>query len=99
MLITDFERLPAQLKRLQLRVPDDLPAIDHDAAAWTARLADNTPVLVVTAASNAALQALLRPLPHYGGQSYVLFDAGRAQQRGLWPLSRGALYRDLTNSR
>jgi aminopeptidase N len=99
LLITDFERLPAQLKRLQLRVPDDLPDIDHDAAAWTARLANNTPVLVVTAASNAALQALLRPLPHYGGQSYVLFDGGRAQQRGLWPISHGALYRDLTNAR
>jgi len=99
LLITDFERLPAQLKRLQLRVPDDLPDIDHDAAAWTARLANNTSVLVVTAASNAALQALLRPLPHYGGQSYVLFDGGRAQQRGLWPISHGALYRDLTNAR
>ena len=96
MLITDFERLPAQLERLNLRVPDDLPDIGHDAAAWTTRLANNRPVLVVTAASNEALQALLRPLPHYGGQSYILFDGGRAQKRGLWTISRGALYRDLT---
>ena len=43
-----------------------------------------------------ALQSLLRPLPHYGGQSYVLFDGGRAVERGIWPLTRGALYRDLT---
>ena len=98
MLITDFERLPAQLERLNLRVPEDLPEIDHDAAAWTARLANNRPVLVVTAASNEALQALVRPLPHYGGQSYILFDSGRVQKRGLWPISRGALYRDLTKS-
>jgi hypothetical protein len=96
MLIVDFEQLQAQLERLQLQVPEDLPNVGHDAAAWTARLADNTPVLVVTAASATALRALLRPLPHYGGQSYVLFDAGRAHSRGLWPLSRGALYRDLS---
>jgi hypothetical protein len=96
LLIVDFDSLPGQLERLQLTEPAELPGVDHDAAAWTARLANNTPVLVVAAASTQALGALLRPLPHYGGQSYVLFDAGRAQSRGLWPLSRGALYRDLS---
>ena len=98
LLIADSEQLPAQLERLQLRVPANLPDVAHDAAAWTARLANNTPVLVVTAANTDALRALLRPLPHYGGQSYVLFEAGRAQSRGLWPLSRGALYRELVEA-
>jgi aminopeptidase N len=100
LLITSAQRLDEQLERLQLKLPADLPAdfsgIEHGAAVWTARLANNTPVLVVSATSTAELQAILRPLPHYGGQSYVLFDSGRALSRGLWPLSRGALYRDLS---
>jgi hypothetical protein len=95
LLITSFDRLAEQLERLQLQTPAELPNTAHGAAAWTARLANNTPVLVVSAASAAELQALLRPLPHYAGQSFVLFDGGRALDRGLWPLARGALYRDL----
>jgi aminopeptidase N len=95
LLITSADRLAGQLERLQLQIPDELPDVRYGAATWTARLANNTPVLVVSAESTAQLQALLRPLPHYGGQSYVLFDGGRALNRGLWPLSRGALYRDL----
>ena len=95
LLITSAERLGEQLERLQLKLPADLPTVEHGVAVWTARLANNTAVLVVSAKSTAELQAILRPLPHYGGQSYVLFDSGRALSRGLWPLSRGPLYRDL----
>jgi hypothetical protein len=95
LLITSADRLAGQLQQLQLQIPDELPEVEYGAAAWTARLANNTPVLVISAESSTQLQALLRPLPHYGGQSYVLFDAGRALNRGLWPLSRGSLYRDL----
>jgi aminopeptidase N len=98
LLITSKDRLAEQLEQLQLQVPDELADANYGAAAWTARLANNTPVLVISAASTAQLQALLRPLPHYGGQSYVLFDEGRAQNRGMWPLSRGALYRDLVTA-
>ena len=96
LLITTEDRLDEQLERLQLKRPADLPEIESGVAVWTARLANNTPVLVVSATSTAELKAILRPLPHYGGQSYVLFDNGRAIRRGLWPLSRGALYRDLS---
>ena len=98
LLITSADRLAGQLEQLQLQVPDELPDIKYGAAAWTARLANNTPVLVISAESTVQLQALLRPLPHYGGQSYVLFDEGRAQSRGLWPLLRDALYRDLATA-
>ena len=70
----------------------------HSAAAWTARRANGAPVLVVTAENVAELASLLRPLPHYGGQSYVLFAAGRAVSRGIWPLTRGSLYLDLQDS-
>ena len=98
LLITSADRLAGQLERLQLQIPSELPDVKYGAAAWTARLANNTPVLVVSANSSAQLQALLRPLPHYAGQSYVLFDDGRALNRGLWPLSRGALFRDLVTA-
>ena len=98
LLIASADRLAGQLEQLQLQIPGELPDVRYGAAAWTARLANNTPVLVVSAESTVQLQALLRPLPHYGGQSYVLFDEGRAQSRGLWPLSRGALYRDLATA-
>ena len=95
LLITSADRLAGQLERLQLQAPGEFASADFGAVAWTARLANNTPVLVVSAQSTAQLQALLRPLPHYAGQSYVLFDDGRAQSRGIWPLPRGTLYRDL----
>ncbi len=71
-----------------------LPA-DSSAGAWTARRADGGRLLSVAARDAAALRALLRPLPHYGGQSYVFFDGARALERGLWPVARGPLYRDL----
>jgi len=98
LLIAPFAQLPAQLARLGIAPPAELPQIDYQGAAWTARLANNTPVLVVAAESAQALQSMLRALPHYGGQSYVLFDAGRALERGLWPLSHGSLFRDLRDA-
>ena len=98
LLIAPFAQLPAQLSELGIAVPAELPETNYQGAAWTARLANNTPVLVVTAESAQALQSMLRPLPHYGGQSYVLFDGGRAPGRGIWPLSRGSLFRDLRDT-
>lgn len=95
LLIVRSDQLPRMLDRLQLTLPSALPAIAHSAAAWTARSAAGYPVLVIVADDEAELRALIRPLPHYGGQSYVLFSAGRALERGIWPLTRGALYREL----
>ncbi|TNF90506.1 MAG: M1 family peptidase [Gammaproteobacteria bacterium] len=95
LLVTTNDRLDAQLARLNLKRPAGLPTVSHSAAAWTTRLASGHPLLVVSADDAAALQSLLRPLPHYGGQSYVLFAAGRAVERGVWPVTRGPLYLDL----
>ena len=95
LLIASNKELAGQLARLQLDHSSALPDLEHSAAAWTTRRANGAPVLVVTAENAAELASLLRPLPHYGGQSYVLFAAGRAVSRGIWPLSRGSLYLDL----
>ena len=98
LLITTSDSLATQLAQLKLTRPVELAAPGATAAAWTARLENGNPVLVISADDAAALQTLLRPLPHYGGQSYVLFEAGRAASRGIWPVTRGPLYLDLTGS-
>ena len=95
MLITTTDKLAAQLAQLELQRPAELDKSAWSAAAWTARLANGNSVLIVSAADAAALQTLLRPLPHYGGQSYVLFAAGRAVDKGSWPVRRGPLFLDL----
>ena len=33
----------------------------------------------------ATIWALERPLPHYGAQSWIVFDGARAVARGSWP--------------
>jgi hypothetical protein len=98
LLITTSDNLASQLAQLKLVRPTELAAPGASAAAWTARLESGDPVLVISADDAAALQTLLRPLPHYGGQSYVLFEAGRAASRGIWPVTRGPLYLDLGGS-
>ncbi len=95
LLIARSDRLAELLDRFELGVPQELPAVNYSAAAWTAKRPGGNPVLIIAADNSGELQALLRPLPHYGGQSYVLFAAGRALERGIWPITRGALYVDL----
>ncbi|QCO17711.1 M1 family peptidase (plasmid) [Azospirillum brasilense] len=55
------------------------------ARVWTARTPQGRPLLAVAADDAAALQALLRPLPHYGRQSWLVFEGARAVDRGVWP--------------
>jgi hypothetical protein len=45
------------------------------------------PVAVISTRDAAALAALMRPLPHYGAQSYLVFDGSRVIERGVWPAS------------
>jgi aminopeptidase N len=55
------------------------------AQVWAARTQTGKPVVVVSAADSQALAALLRPLPHYGRQSYLVFEGANAIERGVWP--------------
>ncbi len=55
------------------------------AQAWTVQREGGAPVAVVSARDVESLRALLRPLPHYGAQSYVVFEGARALERGVWP--------------
>jgi hypothetical protein len=52
---------------------------------WTATQRSGKVLVVVEAETPEALAALLRPLPHYGRQSYLVFEGSRAIERGVWP--------------
>jgi aminopeptidase N len=58
-----------------------------DARVWTFRLASGAPIAVVAADSASALENAIRPLPHYGRQSWLVIDDGRVVERGVWPAS------------
>lgn len=55
------------------------------AQVWAGRDAKNRPYAVVAARDAAALAALQRGLPHYGRQSWLVFDGARAADKGIWP--------------
>jgi hypothetical protein len=52
---------------------------------WTARIGGGHVMLAVSVRDAAALAALTRPLPHYGRQSWLVFDGARAVDKGVWP--------------
>jgi aminopeptidase N len=55
------------------------------ARAWVVARDGAKPVLAVAARDAAALEALARPLRHYGRESWIAFDGSRALERGVWP--------------
>jgi len=61
------------------------------ARVWAFRTPQGRAVLAVAADDASALQALLRPLPHYGRQSWLVFDGSRAEDRGVWPAGASPL--------
>jgi aminopeptidase N len=61
------------------------------AQVWTGTTAGGRPLAVISARDVAALQALVRPLPHYGRQSWLVFDGGKAIERGIWPAQAQAV--------
>ncbi len=56
----------------------------HSAVAWTVQASPGPALAVVSARDAGALAALQRPLPHYGGQSWVIAEGARVLERGVW---------------
>jgi aminopeptidase N len=81
-LHAEIERLLERLDLEQRSIPG---AEAGNALAYAWRTREGQPYVVVAAADARELAALARPLPHLGGQSHVVFDAGRSTARGLWP--------------
>ncbi len=95
LLIADSEQFDQLRRELELETAPQRMSARQTAAAWVLRRANGSTVLVVTARDAGALRQLLRPLPHYASQSYVLFEGRRAADKGIWPVLRGPLYREL----
>jgi hypothetical protein len=55
------------------------------ARAWAARAAGGKALVFVVADTPAALAAMQRALPHYGRQSWLVFQEGRVIAQGAWP--------------
>lgn len=58
------------------------------AQVWAGRDAKNRPYVVVSARDAASLKALERGLPHYGKQSWLVFEGARVAEKGVWPPHR-----------
>jgi hypothetical protein len=68
-----FHREPLQLRN------------KGSAQVWAATQARWKCAVIISAANAQALQSLQRPLPHYGRQSWLVFDGAKAIDRGVWP--------------
>jgi hypothetical protein len=55
------------------------------AQVWAGRDAKNRSYVVISAHDANALTALQRGLPHYGKQSWLIFEGARAADKGVWP--------------
>lgn len=56
------------------------------AQVWTV-VGKSSQLAIISGQDAAALNALQRGLPHYGGQSWLIFEQGRAINKGIWPAS------------
>jgi aminopeptidase N len=65
--------------------PSTLAPGRGSAQVWTVRADDGRIVLLVSARDAQSLAALSAPLPHYGQQSYLVFEGARMLERGTWP--------------
>ena len=55
------------------------------AQVWAAQQPNGKALVVVSARDAGSLLALLRPLPHYGRQGWLVFEGAKAIDRGVWP--------------
>ena len=65
--------------------PTMLAATRGSAQVWTTRAGDGRIVVLVSVRDAQSLTALSTPLPHYGQQSYLVFEGARMSERGTWP--------------
>ena len=65
--------------------PAMLAATRGSAQVWTARAGDGRTIVLVSVRDAQSLVALTTPLPHYGRESYLVFEGARMLERGTWP--------------
>ncbi len=57
------------------------------AQAWAQMREEGAPLMLISAKDAASLEALQRPLPHYGRQSYIAFEGRQAIVKGILPMN------------
>jgi len=78
------------LERAGIKNENKTDAARGTATVWTGR--KNGRAYLIAAADTAhALEALIRPLPHYGRQGYLVFDGGRVIEKGTGLMKDGPL--------
>jgi aminopeptidase N len=76
----------AALESLRLPPRPDSLHGRGSAQVWTVQDARvSAPIAIISVGDAAALQAIARPLPHYGRQSYLVFEGSTVIDRGVWP--------------
>jgi len=86
VLVAPFDDIDAVLRDRGLPpVPAELDGTGT-AKVWTMKDEGGDAVLVIAARDAQSLAALRRGLPHYGRQSWLVFDGTRATARGTWPV-------------
>lgn len=91
MLIGLTEDIQPALAKAGIASPPDELLGQGTARSWVAARDDAPPALVVEAEDETALSALLRPLPHYGRQSFLVFEGRKVIEKGVWPTGDNAL--------
>jgi hypothetical protein len=76
----------AWLAAKQLPVRPDETGKKGSAQVWTMARSGGASLAIISAQDAASLEALIRPLPHYGRQSYLVFDGRQAIEKGVWPM-------------
>lgn len=85
LVVGQTDRVSDLLAKLGLPPPPPLLAGKGSARVWVDRDESGRPYAVIAAQTADALNALQRPLPHYGRQSWLVFDAAQATGKGIWP--------------
>jgi hypothetical protein len=76
----------AWLAAKQLPARPDETGKKGSAQVWTVARTDGASLAIISAQDAVSLEALIRPLSHYGRQSYLVFDGRQAIEKGTWPM-------------
>jgi hypothetical protein len=95
LIIGETAGVEAQLRRLGLPPTPASLAGRGSARVWVVPRDGAPAVAIVAAEDETALRALLRPLPHYGRQSFLVFEGSRLAGQGVWPAEGNPLRRVL----
>jgi aminopeptidase N len=85
LIIGMTNQVRSLLTRLGLPPAPSQVAGKGSARVWSTQDAAGRTYVVVAAENAAGLSALQRPLPHYGRESWLVFDGARAMDKGIWP--------------